>query len=65
MVPPPSATSATRPAARRPAAPKRPRGEGQWALGYREPLNANERAKRDDDALHVRARIEKIYAKCG
>jgi len=45
------------------ARPKR--GEGQWALGYREPLNANEQAKRDDDALNVRARIENIYAHHG
>ncbi len=45
---------------------KRPqRGEGQWALGYREPLNANEQAKKDDDALNVRARIENIYADRG
>jgi len=41
------------------------RGEGQWALGYHEPLNANEQAKRDDDALNVRARIENIYAHRG
>lgn len=40
----------------------RERGEGQWALGYFEPLNAAERAKRDDDGLHVRARIESTYA---
>ncbi len=46
-----------------PAKPaKRPRGEGQWALGYREPLNANEQFKRDDDALNVRARINDIYS---
>jgi sulfite reductase (ferredoxin) len=51
--------------ARRPAAPTRRRGDGQWALGYREPLNPNERAKRDDDALNVRARIENIYSKHG
>jgi sulfite reductase (ferredoxin) len=44
---------------------KRPRGEGQWALGYREPLNANEQAKKDDNPLNVRARIEAIYAKGG
>jgi sulfite reductase (ferredoxin) len=44
---------------------RRPRGEGQWALGYREPLNANEQAKKDDDALNVRARIETIYARGG
>lgn len=47
------------------ARPARRRGEGQWALGYREPLNANERIKRDDDPLNVRARIENIYAKQG
>src|SRR3954470_21065057 len=44
---------------------KRPKGEGQWALGYREPLNANEQAKKDDNPLNVRARIESIYAKDG
>jgi sulfite reductase (ferredoxin) len=45
--------------------PKRPRGEGQWALGYRTPLNPNEQFKRDDDALNVRARIENVYSKQG
>jgi sulfite reductase (ferredoxin) len=44
---------------------KRPRGEGQWALGYREPLNPNEQVKKDDNPLNVRARIENIYAKQG
>jgi sulfite reductase (ferredoxin) len=44
---------------------KRPRGEGQWKLGYREPLNPNERTKRDDDGLNVRARIENVYSKRG
>ncbi|MFC7623811.1 nitrite/sulfite reductase [Microlunatus sp. GCM10028923] len=44
---------------------KRKKGEGQWALGYREPLNANEQAKKDDNPLHVRARIENIYAHRG
>ncbi|GAA4676572.1 nitrite/sulfite reductase [Pseudonocardia yuanmonensis] len=44
---------------------KRKRGEGQWKLGHREPLNPNERNKRDDDGLNVRARIENIYAKRG
>ncbi len=43
-------------------APRRKKGEGQWALGYREPLNANEQGKKDDDALNVRARIENIYS---
>ncbi|MEU1751786.1 nitrite/sulfite reductase [Micromonospora matsumotoense] len=46
-------------------APRRPRGEGQWALGHREPLNPNERIKKDDDPLNVRARIENIYAHGG
>jgi sulfite reductase (ferredoxin) len=32
-------------------------GEGQWALGYREPLNAAEQTKRDDDGLNVRERV--------
>ncbi|GAA1692648.1 sulfite reductase SirA [Fodinicola feengrottensis] len=41
------------------------RGQGQWALGYREPLNPNERSKRDNDPLTVRERIEKIYAPGG
>ncbi|MGZ5370782.1 nitrite/sulfite reductase [Aeromicrobium sp.] len=56
------ATDAAAPPARRPR-PKR--GEGQWALGYREPLNANEQSKKDDDPLNVRARIENIYAHRG
>ena len=45
--------------------PKRPRGEGQWALGYREPLNANEQNKKDDHPLNVRERIESVYAHAG
>src|SRR5437763_2780533 len=44
---------------------RRRRGEGQWALGYREPLNPNERSKKDDNPLNVRARIENIYAHRG
>jgi sulfite reductase (ferredoxin) len=43
----------------------RARGEGQWALGHREPLNPNERSKKDDNPLNVRARIETIYAHRG
>ncbi len=53
------------PAATTVAPPTRTRGEGQWALGHREPLNANERSKKDDDGLNVRARIENIYAHHG
>ncbi len=41
------------------------RGQGQWALGHREPLNAVERGKRDDDGLNVRSRILDIYSKYG
>jgi sulfite reductase (ferredoxin) len=43
----------------------RPRGQGQWALGYHEPLNPAERIKRDDDGLNVRDRIERIFSKEG
>jgi sulfite reductase (ferredoxin) len=37
--------------------PRPKRGEGQWALGYREPLNAAEQMKRDDNPLNVKDRI--------
>ncbi|MEV7431350.1 MULTISPECIES: nitrite/sulfite reductase [unclassified Nocardioides] len=50
----------------RPAPKPRPkRGEGQWALGYREPLNKNEQSKKDDNPLNVRGRILSIYSKRG
>ncbi|HEY2194050.1 MAG TPA: nitrite/sulfite reductase [Actinomycetospora sp.] len=54
----------------KPVAPKKARArkgkaEGQWALGYREPLNKNEQSKKDDHPLNVRARIENIYAHRG
>lgn len=58
MVPPTQAPS-------RPVRKRKTRGEGQWALGYREPLNANERSKKDDNPLNVRQRIENIYAHRG
>jgi sulfite reductase (ferredoxin) len=56
--------------ARTPQAPARTstrpqRGEGQWALGYREPLNPTERFKKDSDGLEVRQRIIDIYSKTG
>ena len=59
--------------AARPAVPPRrihaergkSRGQGQWALGTREPLNATERMKKDDDGLNVRRRIIDIYSKTG
>jgi sulfite reductase (ferredoxin) len=41
------------------------KGQGQWALGYHEPLNPNERSKRDNDGLNVRQRIEDIYQHTG
>ncbi|MBB2911763.1 sulfite reductase (ferredoxin) [Streptosporangium becharense] len=55
-------TTPARPASRH---HKRPRGEGQWALGYREPLNKNEENKKNDDGLNVRQRIIDIYSKNG
>jgi sulfite reductase (ferredoxin) len=44
---------------------RRKRGEGQWALGYHEPLNKNEENKRNDDGLNVRQRIIDVYSKQG
>ena len=41
------------------------RSEAQWALGYLEPQNAAETAKREDDGLNVRTRIETTYSKKG
>ena len=41
------------------------RGQGQWALGHREPLNPNERVKRDDDGLNARQRIIDRYQYTG
>ena len=60
-----TATPAPDKSPRQPAAPRRKRGEGQWALGYREPLNKNEETKKFDDGLNVRQRIIDIYAKRG
>src|ERR1700722_275682 len=67
MSPVTGATATTVPAKApdRSAAPRRKRGEGQWALGYREPLNKNEENKKFDDGLNVRQRIIDIYAKRG
>ncbi|MGH2699815.1 MAG: nitrite/sulfite reductase [Actinomycetota bacterium] len=53
------------PASRTPRGGGMRRSEGQWALGYREPLNPAEQAKREDDGLNVRPRIERIYAQQG
>ncbi len=63
MVPPTEAPS--RPERRAPARKGKARAEGQWALGYREPLNGNEQSKKDDNPLNVRQRIENIYAHGG
>ncbi len=41
------------------------KAQGQWALGYREPLNKNEQGKKDDNPLNVRQRIIDIYSKRG
>jgi len=40
----------------------KPRSQGQWAVDGREPLNANEVLKQQDDGLNVRERVESIYA---
>ncbi|TDB74991.1 nitrite/sulfite reductase [Actinomadura sp. KC216] len=48
-----------------PPAIKRKKAEGQWALGYHEPLNKNEENKKNDDGLNVRRRIIDIYSKTG
>ncbi len=40
-------------------------GQGQWALGHREPLNPNEQMKKDSDGLEVRRRIVDIYSSRG
>jgi sulfite reductase (ferredoxin) len=47
------------------SAPARTKGQGQWALGHLEPLTPQERFKKDDDGLNVRARIESVYSKQG
>jgi len=50
---------------RRVEIPRPKRGEGQWELGYREPLNKNEQSKKDNDPLNVRGRILATYSKKG
>ena len=42
-----------------------PRGQGQWALGYREPLNPNEQMKKDSHPLTVKQRVLDTYSKQG
>ncbi len=41
---------------------RKPKPQGQWALGETEPLNDNERFKAEDNGLNVRERIEQIYS---
>jgi len=48
-----------------PAMKRKKKGEGQWALGYHEPLNKNEENKKNDDGLNVRRRIIEVYSKAG
>jgi sulfite reductase (ferredoxin) len=43
----------------------RHKGQGQWALGHREPLTPNEQIKKDDDGLNVRERIINRYQYTG
>ncbi|MCP3423968.1 nitrite/sulfite reductase [Nocardioides pinisoli] len=52
-------------AAQRTEIPRPKRAEGQWALGYTEPLNKNEQSKKDDDPLNVRDRILYTYSRRG
>jgi len=47
----------------RPSRSARP--QGQWAIDGREPLNANEVFKAQDNGLNVRERIEQVYARAG
>jgi len=53
----------SQPARNHPSPPQR--GQGQWAQGHLEPLNAAERFKKDDDGLNVRDRILTRYARQG
>ena len=61
----PAPTSTTPPDARSQRSRRQGRGDGQWALGYREPLNKNEELKKNDDGLNVRDRIINVYAHRG
>ncbi len=61
----PAVPAAPQAPAARPVRRRAPRPEGQWALGYREPLNKIERIKRDQDALDVYERILNVYAREG
>nr|MCH9640765.1 nitrite/sulfite reductase [Actinomycetes bacterium] len=58
-------TTAPTPPAGKTKPAKRVRDEGQWALGSLEPLNDNEKFKKEDDALNVRDRIINVYSRDG
>lgn len=62
---PEAAAETINPAGAAPARRRPVRPEGQWALGFREPLNRVERIKRDQDALDVKDRIVNRYARDG
>jgi sulfite reductase (ferredoxin) len=64
-LPAPPALPQASPVEASPKSRRHGRGDGQWALGYREPLNKNEETKKNDDGLNVRKRIVDIYAKRG
>lgn len=51
--------------ARRVRPPQAGKPNGQWKIDGHEPLNPTEALKREDDGLHVRERIENVYAKQG
>ncbi|MDP4014305.1 MAG: nitrite/sulfite reductase [Candidatus Nanopelagicales bacterium] len=44
---------------------RKPRTEGQWALGQTDPLNDIERIKATGDPLAVRERVEQVYSRTG
>lgn len=50
------------PTAPRVEIPRPKRGEGQWGLGYLEPLNKNEQSKRDNNPLNAIGRIRGTWA---
>ncbi len=58
-------TSTEAPPGRALRPPRSGRSNGQWAVDGREPLNANEVWKQEDDGLNVRQRIEQVYSREG
>ncbi len=63
--PQPARPQSSEPQSSTPQSSRPQRGQGQWALGHREPLNAAERFKKDDNGLNVRDRILNRYAAAG